>query len=69
MTVFVGRLWRAWLAALLLMLVLPAAADVAVPALRARVTDLTATLDAAQQATLEKKLADFEAKKARRSPC
>lgn len=63
MTVFVDRLWRAWLAALLLMLVLPAAADVAVPALRARVTDLTATLDAAQQATLEKKLADFEAKK------
>ena len=47
----------------LLLMALPAAADVAVPALRARVTDLTATLDATQKSTLEKTLADFEAKK------
>lgn len=48
---------------MLLLMALPAAADVAVPALRARVTDLTATLDATQKSTLEKTLADFEAKK------
>jgi uncharacterized protein len=34
-----------------------------VPALTARVTDLTGTLTAAQQAELEQKLADFEARK------
>ena len=34
-----------------------------VPALKARVTDLTGTLTAAQQATLEQKLAAFEARK------
>jgi len=63
MSAFAGRLLRWWLAAMLLLMALPAAADVAVPALRARVTDLTATLDATQKSTLEKTLADFEAKK------
>jgi len=37
-----------------------AAAEVPVPALRARVTDLTRTLDAGQQAALEARLAEFE---------
>jgi uncharacterized protein len=37
--------------------------DVPVPALNARVTDLTGTLNASQQATLEQSLAAFEAKK------
>ena len=41
----------------------PAAAEVAVPPLKARVTDLTATLSSAQQATLEQTLATFEARK------
>ncbi len=41
----------------------PAAADVAVPPLKARVTDLTATLSSAQQATLEQTLAAFESRK------
>jgi len=63
MSAFAGKLLRWWLAAMLLVMALPAAADVAVPALRARVTDLTATLDATQKSTLEKTLADFEAKK------
>lgn len=40
-----------------------ARADVAVPALTARVTDLTGTLSAAQQGALERKLAAFEAQK------
>lgn len=40
-----------------------AAADVAVPPLSARVTDLTATLAADQRAALEQKLAAFEARK------
>jgi uncharacterized protein len=40
-----------------------AAADVAVPPLKARVTDLTATLSADQQMALEQKLAAFEARK------
>src|SRR5665213_2081095 len=34
-----------------------------IPALNARVTDLTGTLTAAQQAELEQKLADFEGRK------
>ena len=38
-------------------------AEVAVPALTQRVTDLTATLDATQTRTLEARLADFEAQK------
>jgi len=50
--------------AALLLLVLPwAAADVPVPPLKARVTDLTGTLDAGQRAALEQKLADLEARK------
>ena len=39
------------------------AADVAVPALRARITDLTQTLSAEQAASLENKLAVFEQRK------
>lgn len=49
-----------------LLLVLGAAAphaEATVPALRARVTDLTRTLSAEQQAALEQKLAAFEARK------
>jgi len=42
---------------------LGALGEVAVPALQARVTDLTQTLSAAQQATLEQSLAAFEANK------
>ncbi len=41
----------------------PAYADIAVPQLQARVTDLTGTLTAASIAELERQLADFEAKK------
>ena len=41
----------------------PALANVAVPPLKARVTDLTATLSSQQQATLEQTLAAFEARK------
>ena len=40
-----------------------ALADVAVPPLTARVTDLTTTLSAAQKSALEQKLADFEQRK------
>ncbi len=40
-----------------------ASAQVAVPPLAARVTDLTGTLDAAQKQQLESRLAQFEAKK------
>ena len=41
----------------------PAAADVAVPPLKSRVTDLTATLSSPQQAALEQTLSAFEARK------
>lgn len=41
----------------------PAAAQVALPKLEARVTDLTGTLTAAQQSALEEKLAAFETRK------
>jgi uncharacterized protein len=41
----------------------PAAAEVAVPPLTARVTDRTGTLSATEQAELERTLADFEARK------
>ncbi|MFY9259789.1 MAG: YgcG family protein [Gallionella sp.] len=54
-----ARWW--WLLGLLFML--SAYAEVAVPELKQRVTDLTATLNAAQIQTLETKLADFEGKK------
>ncbi len=59
-----------WLAALAAVFIaatacfLPQAqADVAIPALKARVTDLTGTLTPDQVATLEQRLAAFEAKK------
>ena len=55
---------RVFLAAVLfLSVVYAAAADVAVPPLKTRVTDLTATLNAEQIAALESKLAAFEQKK------
>ena len=56
---------RRWLTALLLcLLTLTATAeDVAVPALTARVTDLTGTLTAEQKATLEARLQALEAQK------
>ena len=41
----------------------PAAAQIPLPKLEARVTDLTGTLTAAQQSALEEKLAAFEARK------
>src|SRR5450756_2918140 len=48
---------------LALLLIGAAHADVALPPLTQRVTDLTATLDAGQTQTLESRLAEFEAKK------
>ncbi|MDO8412937.1 MAG: YgcG family protein [Gallionellaceae bacterium] len=57
---------RAWAQALLLMLACasgPSYAEVAVPPLTARITDLTATLNTAQKQQLETSLAQFEAKK------
>ena len=53
---------RVLLAALLLFALLPAGADVPVPQLTARVTDLTGTLTSGQQAALEQKLAGVEAR-------
>jgi len=60
-----ARSWlpRVVLAALLLLALPWAAADVPVPPLKARVTDLTGTLAAGQRAALEQKLADLEARK------
>jgi uncharacterized protein len=56
------KIWpRVFLLALLL--IGAAHADVALPPLTQRVTDLTATLDAGQTQTLESRLAEFEAKK------
>jgi uncharacterized protein len=52
-----------WLALLALLLIGAARADVAVPPLSARVTDLTATLDAQQTQALESRLAAFETRK------
>jgi uncharacterized protein len=54
---------RAALGFFLLLCVLPAWAQVAVPVLSQRVTDLTATLSAGQVAALDNELAAFEAKK------
>ncbi|WP_028081734.1 TPM domain-containing protein [Solimonas soli] len=55
---------RAFAALLLVLLAAaPAFADVAVPALAARVTDQTGTLTAEQKAALEQKLAAFEQRK------
>ena len=58
-----GILPRALLAAALLLLAPLARADVAVPQLRTRVTDLTSTLSGDQARTLEGKLAALETKK------
>ena len=58
-----GILPRALLAAALLIAALVAAAEVPVPPLKARVTDLTSTLSADQARTLEQKLAALEARK------
>ena len=41
----------------------PATGEIAVPALKSRVTDLTGTLNAAEQQALEQKLATFEQRK------
>jgi uncharacterized protein len=49
--------------ALLFAQAVPASAQIALPALESRVTDLTGTLTAAQQSALEEKLAAFEARK------
>lgn len=46
-----------------LLVAAPAAGELAVPPLNARVTDQTGTLDAAQRGALESKLAAFETKK------
>ena len=54
---------RALLAAALLFPPAYAAAEIAVPPLKARVTDLTATLTSDQRAALEQKLAALEARK------
>ncbi|HXZ55234.1 MAG TPA: TPM domain-containing protein [Burkholderiales bacterium] len=55
---------KRWLASVAagaaLLLALPAAAEVAVPPLRARVTDLTGTLSPSQIQSLESRLRDFE---------
>ncbi len=55
------RFWTQFL--LLVLLIGSAQAEVAVPTLGQRVTDLTSTLDAAQTRALEAKLAAFEASK------
>ena len=57
------RLWTRFV--LLALLCGTAQAEVAVPLLKQRVTDLTATLDAGQIQLLENKLAAFESAKAR----
>ena len=49
--------------ALLFVGLVPARAQIAIPALESRVTDLTGTLTAAQQSALEDKLAAFERRK------
>ena len=54
---------RALLAALAIAWACAAPAEIAVPALRNRVTDQTATLSAQQQASLEQSLAAFETRK------
>ena len=58
-----GRPWQRWLLALLLFSAGCAMADVPVPALTARVTDLAGVLSAAQRSALDERLAAFEAKK------
>lgn len=56
-------LWRFFLAAWLILGASLAQAEVAVPPLKARVTDLTATLTAQQASELESLLRDFETRK------
>jgi uncharacterized protein len=56
-------LWLALALVLTWFAPVPLQADVAVPPLRAHVTDLTGTLSTDQQSALERKLADFEAAK------
>ena len=59
-----SRAWLGWLASLsLLAAPLAAQALQPIPKLEARVTDLTGTLTAAEQAELEQKLSAFEARK------
>lgn len=59
-----SKAWLSSLIAVLWLLCAPwAAAEVAVPPLKARVTDLTATLQPGQQATLEQTLQAFENRK------
>lgn len=59
-----ARLLAAWLLSFWIALATAATGDpVPVPPLKARVTDLTATLPSAQATALEQKLAAFEAKK------
>ena len=56
--------WRAAIVtALLLAVIVPAAADVAVPQLTGRVVDRTGTLSSSDVAALSQKLSDFEARK------
>jgi len=55
--------WPRVLLAIALLFAACAHADVAIPPLKARVTDLTGTLSAQQQATLEQTLAAFETRK------
>ena len=58
------RVGRGWLALLLGAVGLASAQGLApIPKLEARVTDLTGTLTAEQQSSLEEKLAAFEARK------
>jgi len=59
----VSRFPRHVVLVLLLCVLASAHAEVAVPPLQARVTDLTGTLTPEQRATLEHELADFEARK------
>jgi uncharacterized protein len=58
-----GGLPRALLTAALLAAACAAGAQVAVPPLEHRVTDLTGTLSESQRSTLEKRLADLESRK------
>jgi len=57
------KLPRVFLAAVVFFASLLASADVAIPPLKTRVTDLTATLSTDQSAALESKLAAFEQRK------
>jgi uncharacterized protein len=58
-----ARLWRLCLAALLLVWAAAVQADVPIPPPKARVTDLTGTLSPEQRASIERQLAELEARK------